>query len=109
MITESQIYRDLQKYLDTLPGGFQATESGSDIQLLKRLFTPEEARVATHLTMKPEPIKRIYNRVKKSGMSVSIEELQQILDQMLRKELLCPTMKAMVKHIIVVQTLLLVE
>jgi electron transport complex protein RnfB len=90
MITESQIYRDLQKYLDTLPGGFQATGSGSDIQLLKRLFTPEEARVAIHLTMKPEPIKRIYNRVKKSGMSVSIEELQRILDQMLRKGTLMP-------------------
>ncbi len=80
-MTDDQIYRDLQKYLDTLPGGFQATESGSDIKLLKCLFTPEEARVAVHLTMKPEPIKRIYNRAKKSGLSVSIEELQQILDR----------------------------
>jgi electron transport complex protein RnfB len=90
MTTENQFYRDLQKFLDTLPGGFQATESGSDIQVLKRLFTPDEARVAVHLTMKPDPIKAIYSRVKKSGMSVSIEELQQILDQMLRKGTLMP-------------------
>ena len=89
MDTESQIYRDLQKYLDRLPGGFPATESGVDIRLLKRLFTPEEAKIATQLSMTPEPLKRIYNRVRKSGMS--IEELQQLLDQMLRKGTLVPS------------------
>jgi electron transport complex protein RnfB len=90
MIDESQVYRDLQRYLDKLPGGFQETESGSDIRLLKRLFTPEEAIVAMHLTMKPEPIKHIYMLIKKSGISMSIEELQRILDQMLRKGTLMP-------------------
>jgi len=90
MDTENQIYRDLQKYLDRLPGGYAATESGADIRLLKRFFTPEEARVAIQLSMKPEPLKRIYRRVKKSGMSISIEELQQILDQMLLKATLVP-------------------
>lgn len=90
MISEDQVYRELQKFLDKLPGGFQATESGSDIRLLKYFFTPEEARVAVHLTMKPEPVKVIYDRVKDSGMSVSIEELQGILDSMLRKGTLMP-------------------
>lgn len=86
MDTESQIYRDLQKNLDKLPSGFPATESGADIRLLKQLFTPEEAEIATQLSMKPEPIKRIYNRVKKSRMS--IEELEQILDRMAYKGIL---------------------
>ena len=83
MDPDSQIYRDLQRHLDRLPMGFPETESGVDIRLLKRLFTPEEAKIAIQLSMIPEPLKRIYNRAKKSGMS--IEEIQQILDQMLYK------------------------
>lgn len=83
MTTENQIYRDLQKHLDKLPPGFTETESGVEINLVKRLFTPEEAKMATQLSMKPEPLERIYNRVKKSG--ISIEELQKILEQMVYK------------------------
>jgi len=83
MDNETQIYRDLQKYLDRMPGGFAATESDMDIRVLKHLFTPEEARVAMQLSMKPEPIKRIYSRVQESGMT--LEELQQVLDTMVRK------------------------
>jgi len=83
MTNESVIYHDLQKHLDKLPAGFPATESGAEIPLLKRLFTPEEAEMAMHLSMKPEPLKRIYNRVKKSG--ISIEELQKLLNLMVYK------------------------
>ena len=91
MDTESKVYRDLQKHLDRMPSGFTAVESGLDIKLLKHLFTPEEARAAVQLSMKPEPIERIYKRVRKSGMNVSIEELQKILDEMLRKGTLVPS------------------
>ena len=83
MDTEDKLYRDLQVFLDTLPGGFLATESGSDIRLLKCLFAPEEAKVAMHLSMKPETVKQIYYRIEKSGTPVSMEELQRILDRML--------------------------
>ena len=85
MTKEDKIYRDLQKFLDTLPGGFAATESGSDISLLKYLFTPEEARVAMQLSMKPETAKQIYERSQKNGLSLSITELQRVLDRMLYK------------------------
>ena len=85
MDIEDKVYRDLQEFLDTLPGGFSATESGSDIRLLQYLFTPEEASVAVHLTTKPEPAGQIYNRINESGSSLSIEELQRILDRMLYK------------------------
>jgi len=91
METENQIYRGLQKHLDRLPGGFPEVASGLDIKLLKHLFTPEEARVAIQLSMNPELLKRIYDRVRKSGMNVSIEELQKILDEMLRKGTLVPS------------------
>jgi len=90
MDTENKVYRDLQKFLDTLPGGFSATESGSDIRLLKYLFTPKEAKIAMHLSMKPETAKQIHNRIKKSGIPISIEVLQRILDQMLYKGTLRP-------------------
>lgn len=90
METENRIYRRLQQYLDRMPSGFPEAASGLDIKLLKRLFTPEEAEVALQLSMKPEPLKRIYNRIRKSGMNVSIEELQKILDEMLRKGTLVP-------------------
>lgn len=86
MDTESRVYRDLQKHLDRGPSGFPAAESGADIRLLKHLLTPEEARIATQLsTIKLESVKTIYKRVKKSGMSISIEELQQKLDHMVYK------------------------
>jgi len=33
---ESVVYRELQQHLDKAPVGYPATESGVDIQLLKR-------------------------------------------------------------------------
>jgi electron transport complex protein RnfB len=78
-----RVYRDLQRHIDRMPGGFPEVESGLDVKLLKRFFTPEEAEMATQLSMKPEPLKRIYNRVKDSGMSVN--ELKQMLGVMMRK------------------------
>ncbi|MHC4499610.1 MAG: hypothetical protein ACYS21_10915, partial [Planctomycetota bacterium] len=83
MVTENQVYRELQRYLDRLPSGFPQVASGTDIRLLKRLFTPEEAEIAMQLSMKPEPLSRIYSRVKSTGMS--LEELRQLLDSMMRK------------------------
>jgi electron transport complex protein RnfB len=80
MSNESKVYRDLQKHMNTLPVGFPATQSGVEIRILKHFFTPEEARVATCLTINPEPITRIYERIKKTG--ISLEKLQVMLDNM---------------------------
>jgi Fe-S-cluster-containing hydrogenase component 2 len=38
-----EVYRKLAKVLDTLPNGFPATESGAELKLLKKIFTPEQA------------------------------------------------------------------
>jgi electron transport complex protein RnfB len=86
MNTEDEVYRDLQRHLNRSAVGFPETKSGVEISLLKHLFTPEEAKIATHLsTMKLEPAKHIYRRVKGSGMSLSLEELQKKLDRMVYK------------------------
>ncbi len=77
------VYRELQKHLDKMPIGYPATESGVELRVLKHLFTSEEAKVAAKLNSTPEPLKRIYKRIKKSGMTIS--ELEEKLDKMYSK------------------------
>ncbi|MGO9417578.1 MAG: 4Fe-4S binding protein [Syntrophobacteraceae bacterium] len=51
---ELEIYKRLANHLDNLPGGFPPTESGVEMRILRRLFTPEEAKLALYLTLLPE-------------------------------------------------------
>jgi Pyruvate/2-oxoacid:ferredoxin oxidoreductase delta subunit len=83
MDKEEQVYHNLQKHMDSLPIGFPATQSGVEIRVLKRFFTPEEAEIATHLSINSEPIESIYERVKDTD--ITLERLQIILDVMERK------------------------
>ncbi len=46
-----EIYRKLAQVLDTLPNGFPATESGIEIRLLKKIFTPDEAELFCDLRL----------------------------------------------------------
>lgn len=86
MTQEDSIYRKLQQHLDSGPAGFQSSETGADITLLKHLLTPEEAKLATILSViKWEPVKAIHKRVKKNGIEISPEELTKKLDEMVRK------------------------
>ena len=48
------IYQQLARHLDDLPGGFPPTESGVELRILRRLFTPEQAELALRLTLIPE-------------------------------------------------------
>ncbi|TFG30775.1 MAG: 4Fe-4S dicluster domain-containing protein [Promethearchaeota archaeon] len=84
---DSDIYRELQQHLDKMPVGFPPTKSGVELRLLKHFFTPEEAKIATKLNFAwaedYEPLKSIYERVKDMGLS--IEELEKILDTMVKK------------------------
>ena len=49
-----EIYQKLSRHLYNLPGGFPPTESGVELRILRRLFTPEQAELALHLTLIPE-------------------------------------------------------
>ena len=40
------VYRRLARRLDAIPNGFSATESGVELRLLAKIFTPEEAALA---------------------------------------------------------------
>ena len=41
-----EIYQKLARHLDNLPGGFPPTETGVELRILRRLFTPEQAELA---------------------------------------------------------------
>ncbi len=55
-------YRTLARRLDALPNGFPATESGVELELLAKLFTPEEAALAAALRLTQEPAAAIAER-----------------------------------------------
>jgi electron transport complex protein RnfB len=57
-----EVYRRLARVLDTLPNGFPATESGIEIQLLKKIFTPEEADLFCDLRLSFETPQQIAQR-----------------------------------------------
>ena len=48
-----EIYRKLAQRLDTIPNGFPATESGVELRLLEKMFTPEEAALAVVMLCMP--------------------------------------------------------
>lgn len=74
------IYRKLAKVLDTLPNGFPATESGIEIKLLKKVFTPEEAEFFCDLRLKLETVDQIAERTGRP-----IEGLEEKLTAMWRR------------------------
>jgi electron transport complex protein RnfB len=63
----SDVYERLATALDNLPNGFPRTPSGVELHILKKIFSPEEARVAGQLRGLTESIDTI---AKKLGLSV---------------------------------------
>lgn len=56
------VFRKLATVLDTLPNGFPATESGVEIELLKRVFAPDEAELFCELRLTFETVEEIAAR-----------------------------------------------
>jgi len=80
--TSESLYRRLQRHLDRMPVGFPATQSGVEIRILQRLFTPEEAEVALELSAIPETAATIHKRFKSR---LTPAELKQKLGEMAKK------------------------
>ena len=79
----SDVYTRLREHLDSLPSGFPSTESGVELRILKRLFTPDEAELALNLTMKLESAAAIAERA-----GLSQEEADSRLRQLSREGLI---------------------
>ena len=86
MPNSEEIYQKLAKHLDNLPGGFPATDTGVEYRILKRLFTPEEAEFALHLTLIPEESRVVARRAK-----ISAQEASRRLESMAQKGLIYRT------------------
>ena len=49
-------YKKLAEKLDRIPNGFPKTKSGVELKILTKLFTEEEAKLATYLSLVPQSI-----------------------------------------------------
>ncbi len=74
------IYRQLAQRLDAIPNGFPATESGAELRLLAKIFTPEEAALASVMRLSREPAADIAARA-----GVDADTAYRTLKQMVRK------------------------
>lgn len=83
MEKDNQVYFRLQKHLDRQAVGFPATASGAEIKILKHIFTPREAEIATCLSYRFEPLDILFQRA--SHLVTSLEELEVQLQHILEK------------------------
>lgn len=58
----TEMYERLRERLDEFPNGFPRTESHIELEVLRHLFTPEEAETAVSLALSPEPVSAIAQR-----------------------------------------------
>jgi ferredoxin len=62
----AEVYKRLAKKLDKLPQSFPATESGVELEILRKIFSDKDAETAIHLKPIPETAERISRRLGKS-------------------------------------------
>lgn len=70
-----EVYRRLAKRVDEIPNGFPATESGIELKLLAKMFSPQEAHLASVMKLKPEPVANIAERAAIDS-STALEDLK---------------------------------
>jgi Na+-translocating ferredoxin:NAD+ oxidoreductase subunit B len=71
------VYERLATRLDAFPQGFPRTESGVELRILEKIFTPDEAALALQLSLIPETAKAAAHRLGRST-----EALRPVLDSM---------------------------
>jgi Pyruvate/2-oxoacid:ferredoxin oxidoreductase delta subunit len=74
------VYEQLAEALDKLPNGFPRTASGIEIRLLKKIFSPEEASLASQLSGSMESADAIAKRTE-----LSLEEAGEKLKKMAKR------------------------
>ncbi len=78
----ADIYQRLASFLDELPAGYPSSENGVELSILRKLFTPEEAEIFTHLSLIGEAPRVVAYRAHEP-----VETTARILDEMERKGL----------------------
>jgi electron transport complex protein RnfB len=83
MDMEITVYKKLAEHLDHLPRGFSSTNPDADLRLLQRLFSPQEAGLAVHLTLDRETAQVIAGRA-----GLPLTEAEKRLNEMAKKGLI---------------------
>ncbi len=65
----TDVYHKLAKHLDSLPPGYPATDTGVELRILRRLFTPQQAELALHLSLLGEEARVVARR---AGLPVDV-------------------------------------
>ena len=78
-----EAYQSLATRLDEIPNGFPSTQSGVELRLLAKMFTPQEARLASSMRLSPEPAASISARA-----NLSEETALDLLHAMATKRLI---------------------
>jgi NAD-dependent dihydropyrimidine dehydrogenase PreA subunit len=86
-------YIQLADALDRLPNGFPRTESGVELEILKRVFTNEEAEIACRLGQDMESYIDISEKI-----GLDSEIVKEKLSSMAKKEMLWNTKKEETPH-----------
>lgn len=76
-------FQRLAARLDSLPNGFPATTDGSELRLLEKLFTPEQAELASQLRIELETAQQIADR---TGLGTA--QVKDLLKEMTRNGLI---------------------
>ena len=71
------VYKKLAKRFDAIPNGFPETESGVELKLLAKIYTPEEAALASDMRLTPESAEQISQRTNRDPAKTA-----QLLQQM---------------------------
>ncbi len=76
----TDVYTRLAKKLDKLPQGFPATESGLELKILRKIFSPEDAEMTLRLKLMPETAEGIAGRLGRNH-----DEMRSTLDEMAKR------------------------
>ena len=80
---EQEAYKKLAERLDALPNGFPPTKDGAELRLLAKIFTSEEAELASQLRMTREVPEQVAERLGRDKA-----EVRNLLKGMARKGLI---------------------
>jgi Na+-translocating ferredoxin:NAD+ oxidoreductase subunit B len=94
----TDIYERLARHLDTLPAGYPRTDSGVELRIIQRLFTPDEAALALHLTVIAEDARVVARRAR-----MAEHEAMRLLDDMDRKRVILSEVRGGVTRYMAVQ------
>ena len=76
----TDVFKQLAERLDQLPHGYPATESGVELKILKKIFSPEDAEMALNLKYFPETADDIAER-----LGEPVDDIRTFLDEMALK------------------------